>query len=437
MKTNLLKILTKANFAVTSILLLCYGIIRYKVAFLRPEAKGDENSFLKMFNFFSENGYSEALAKGNSILFNLVASFVDFFASNPLFSLRITSLLFGILTIYMVLKIQKKFFSFDNKSYRNLAWITSVNVLIVSSILFLGINDTILYFLTALFFYYFLHLIQNTTAVKYYIYLGIIYGLMLITRKFGIIYLLPILVVLFLFFRNERLQWKQVIKNASILFLSSILIVAAANFNNLTQGKGLSFNEKELDDEINWIQLQYLTALKNSQGELAYGKHVSVEDVKQYIKENGEDSLPENSMVSSIFFDLGFTIKQSFRNVLTQTVPITRLTGILLMFIVLALLFNLRNKVKLKLPNKQYILIFSFVYILSLCFIVISYVEPRWYVSVLVLMPLPILKLLEKSIEKNKNKEVLSFLMINAALLAFIAMNAKYVITNFKEIIPF
>lgn len=435
MKTNLMNILTKINFVVTGLLLFCYGVIRFKILFPRTNAGGDENGFLAMFNFYLENGYSEALAEGNSILFNLVSSFINLFVSNPLISLRTTSFLFGISTMYLVVKIQKKFFPFQNKSYRSLAWITSMNVLIVSSIIFLGINDTILYFLTALFFYFFLHLTQNKKALKYYIYIGIVYGLMLITRKFGIIYLLPIMVVLLLFFGNERPQWNYMLKGMSFLFLSTIIIVLTANLTNLTQGKGLSFHEKKLDPEINWVQLQYLSAVKNSQGELPYGKHVSIEDVKQYLKENGEDSLPENSMTSSMFFDLGFTIKQFFKNIAIQLVPITRLTGLLLGLIVLTFIFNLKSRIKLSFPNKQYILLFSTAYILTLCFIVISYVEPRWYISVLVLMPLPIVKMLEKSIENNKNKEVFSFLIINTSLLFFVAMNVKYVMTNFKEII--
>ena len=430
-----MNILTKTNFVVTSLLLFCYGVIRYKIIFLRPEGKGDENSFLEMFNFYLENGYSEALAEGNSILFNVTSSFVNLFVSDPLFSLRVTSLLFGILTMYMILKIQKKFFPFQNKSYRNLAWITSLNVFIVSSIIFSGINDSILYFLTSLFFYFFLHLTQNKNSFKYYIYIGVIFGLMLITRKFGIIYLLPISVVFLMFFKKERIQWLQMLKGVSFMFLSTIVIVVAANFANITQGKSLSFHEKKLDNEINWVQLQYLTAIKNSQGELAYGKHVSIDETKEYLKENGLNSLPENSVTSSMFFDLGFTIKQFFKNVLIQIVPISRLTGILIFLIILSIIFNIKNRIKLSLPNKQFILLFSTVYILALCFIVISYVEPRWYISVLALLPLPILKMMEKSLEKNKRKEVFNFLIVNASLLIFVAMNMKYVITNFKVII--
>tara|TARA_R110000787_G_scaffold184181_2_gene296044 strand:+ start:1649 stop:2962 length:1314 start_codon:yes stop_codon:yes gene_type:complete len=435
MKVNLKGFLTKINFIVTSVILLLYFAIRFKIRFLQDFPSGDETSFLRMFNFYLKNGYSEALSKGNSIVFNLMASFFNLFTDNELMSLRLTSLFFGVLAFLMVLKIQRTFFPL-NKSYFLLTIITSLNTLIVSSVILSGINDTILYFLITVFIFYVLKFHRDKKVTISSLIIGIIIGFMFLTRKISITFLPSILLILLLLYHNLKITLIPKLKSLGIIFIVSIATLVLFNLPNLIDGKGISFHEKKLDSEINWKQLQYLSAIKNSQGKVIYGQHVTIGEVKHYIKKNGNESLPKDSQVSSIFFDFSFTIKQFFKNIPLQIIPITRLSGLLLLFLLLgAFLTAQKEGFKLSNIKKEYITLFLLSYILAMCFIVISYIEPRWYVGALILLPLPTYSIMQKHILRTKRKELLNFLLINAQLSLIIMMNTSYILANYKYLL--
>ncbi len=437
MKNNIRTILTKVNFIIVSVILLLYFFIRIGKVFTRPNAKGDESSFLEMFNFYLENGYAATLSEGSSILFNLASSFFNLFTSNPLYALRATSLFFGIFAFIMVVKIQRIFFPLD-KQYVLLAFLTSLNALIVSSIILSGINDSIVYFLAVLLVFFILKFHRDKNTIKSAIFIGLTIGAMFLTRKMSLLYLPAAFIVLLMLYHNIKLNTLAKIKSLGLISLMTILVVAVFNFPNLKEGKGISFHQKKLDKEITWIQLQYLTAMKNAKGEVANGQHVTIEETKAYIVENGKESLPKNSFISAIFFDFGFTVKQFFKNTVRQLTPITRLTGLLFLFLVLVAFLNLKkNRFKLSFPKNQYIILFSILFILTLCFIVITYIEPRWYVSVLILLPLPIYRILQEYTESQKKKELINFIFINAQLLFIIAMNVPYIFSNYKDLLQF
>lgn len=435
MKAKLKPILTSTNFIITSIVLLLYLAIRFKKIFLKGNPAGDETSFLEMFNFYIENGYSEALSKGNSTIFNLAASFFNLIIDNPLYSLRITSLFFGLLALLMVIRIQKTFFPLY-KEYSRLVIITSVSILTVSSIFLSGINDTIIYFLGTVFVFYVLKFHRDKKITRSSLAIGLIIGFMILTRKMSLTYLPAIFLILLLLYSNIKMNVFLKLKSLGIISIVSIATIVLFNLPNVIDGKGVSFHEKKLDEEISWIQLQYLTAVKESEGGVEDGQHVSVEYVKQYIAKNGKESLPENSLTSSIFFDFGFTVKQFFKNAFKQVVPLTRLSGLLLLFLILGLLLTIKKEgFKLSLLKQEYITIFLFSFILILCIVSINYIEPRWYVGILILLPLPVYSILQKRILEAKKNEQFNFLLINGQLAFIIVMNIPYILSNFKHLL--
>lgn len=435
MKTRLKRIVTNINFITTSIVLLAYFAIRFKKIFLKAHPAGDETGFLEVFNFYVENGYSETLSKGSSIIFNFMTSFFNLFVENPLYALRMTSLFFGISALIIAVKIQKTFFPLK-KEYALLFLITSSSMMVVSSIFLSGINDTILYFLGTVFVYFLLKFHRDKKISRSSIVIGLVLGFMILTRKMALIYFPLVILLLLLLYSNIKINLISRLKSVSIISIVTIAIIVMFNIPNISNGEGLSFHEKKLDDEISWIQLQYLTALKESEGGVEEGQHVSIEYVKQYIAKNGKESLPDNSFTSVIFFDVGFTVKQFFKNAFKQIIPITRLSGLLILFLLLGAVLTVKKERYIRsLFKQEYITIFLFSLILILCVISINYIEPRWYIGVLILLPLPVYSILQKRILETKKNELFNFLLINGQLALVIAMNAPYILSNYKHLL--
>ena len=75
----------------------------------------------------------------------------------------------------------------------------------------------------------------------------------------------------------------------------------------------------------------YLTAIGEEKGELEHGHHFSEEQVAQYLKKNGQNSLP-NSYLEGVFFNFQRTIKEFFNDLIYEIKPFTRLLGVIFLF---------------------------------------------------------------------------------------------------------
>lgn len=413
------------------LVLTVYALIRFKVRFLLPDPKGDETSFLEAFQFFKVNGFEASVENGSSILFNSVVWFFSLFGASDLMTLRITSLVFGLATLFVALYLAKKFFNLS-RIYFIIFAITGFNILVISSVYLSGINDTLLFFLISVLFYRIYSIWNNGYAlIKDSLWLGLILGAMLLTRMMSVIYFIPLALILWLLFRKQKLSFLTQAKIGALTLLILSVTVAVPNIPSLSKGKGLSFHIKKLDDRVGWPELQYLTALENSKGNIAYGKHVSVEDVVAYIEKNGEASLPK-TLTESLFMDFGFTVKEFFKDLAIQLKPISRNTGLLLLFIILALF--IKRKQLFQLTQPKIILLFTFIFIAVLCFIVVNYVEPRWYIGLLILMSISVFQMLQDALENTKQKELLSFGLLNLHLLLLMAMSASYILKNYQQL---
>jgi len=423
--------LTKLNFYITAVVLLLYSLIRFKVVFLRAYPKGDEASFLAVFKIFIDRGFYEANVMGSSTPFNFVSYLFYKITSNPLMSLRFTSLFFGILSLIFLWKFYKKYFKIP-KDYRFTAFLTAVNTMVIMSWVFTGINDVILSFLTVLLFVVFYKLkdSRNESNLRY-LYIGIIIAFMFLTRKMSLLFFPSIFVVLVSILYLKNVPFKEVSKKLVLVLASFIVIVTVFNIPSLTEKGKFSFHEKKLPtDKISWTQLQYLTTIKVEQGTLPYGKHVSIGEVLYYLDKNGENTLPK-TLTESIFFDFSRTVREFFNDLLYQTKPFIRLLGFIFLINLLLLIryfFN-RNFI-IKNILGQSIIVFSVIYISIVCFIVITYVETRWFSNVLILLPIILAERIYKfKKEKNLNKRF-DFFMINLQLFSLTVMSLPYLIKN-------
>ncbi|MFK5889287.1 MAG: glycosyltransferase family 39 protein [Flavobacteriaceae bacterium] len=425
------KPITKINFYITGLVLSLYAIIRFRIVFLRVTPKGDERSFLSVFNIVINKGFYEANVAGNSTPFNFVAYLFYKITSNGLISLRLTSLFFGILSLVFLWIFYKKYFKIP-QDYRFTAFLTAVNTMVIMSWVFTGINDIILAFLTVLLFMIIFRIKNDQKESHYsYLYIGLIIAFMLLTRKMSLLFLPSVFVVLISILYLKNTLFKAALKKIILVSASFLIIVIAFNIPSLIEKGHLSFHEKKLPSEkVNWSQLQYLTAIREEQGSLSYGKHASIDEVIQYLNENGENSLPK-TLTASIFFDFARTTREFFNDLFYQIKPFTRLLGfIFLTNLLLLIRYFFKRKFIVKNILNQPIILFSIIYMSIVCFIVITYVETRWFSNILLLLPIVLAERTYKFIKENNLGEKFDFIMINLQLLSLTVMSLPYLIKN-------
>ena len=206
------------------------------------------------------------------------------------------------------------------------------------------------------------------------------------------------------------------------------------NYPSLNENGTLSFHEKKLsyEEDVNWIQLQYLSETGYEEGMLKYGKHYTPKQVAIFLENNGKSSLP-SSTIEAIFFDLKRTIHVFIREFVFLVKPFTRLIGVLFVFNFF-LFINLMTKKKLSIKKiiKQEILLFSFIYICSLCIVINSYMEPRWLISVFLLLPIVFVDKAYNFEIENRKRNKFRFILLNLHLLAIVCMNIPYLYKNFN-----
>jgi len=428
---KLYKSFTKFNFILTCSILFIYALIRFSVVFLRATPKGDEHSFLSVFKILIEKGFYKVNVVGNSTIFNSISFLFYKITSNELMSLRLTSLTFGILTLTLLWIFYKKYFQVPN-IYRYTSFITAANTMIIMSWLFVGINDVILSFLTLLFFICIYELKKQPIKNNYlFVAIGAIMASILSTREMTILFFPSIIIVLGAFFYLNKASSKVILSKLILMTFTFIIVLFTFNFPSLAENRKLSFHQKLLNStEVNWTQLQYLTALGEEQGKLPHGKHFSVEEVAQYLKQNGQNSLPK-TISESLFFDFNRTIREFFNDSVSEIKPFSRLLGFFFIFnLMLFVLYLFKRHFIVNNILSHHLFLFSIIYILLVCFIVITYVETRWFSNVLLLLPIVFSERIYKFKIAYKLSYKFDFIMINLQLLSLTAMCLPYLIKN-------
>jgi len=425
-KKIILKLFVGFSILTTSL----YASIRLFSVFIEPSPVRDEVFFIKSFNIFIDSGFNEANILGNSTFFNCVSYVFYKVGLDRIMAMRMTSLFFGIASILLLWWFVKKNYSYLPKLYKASIIITSANALVLLSFIFKGINDSMLTFFTVLFFVIFFEIKKsNDHNRSLFIYLGIVFGLMLSTRLVSILIFPTFVLILGVYFYKQKLNYKSLIHKSGLIFVSFIVILLMFNFPSIKEKRKLSFMEKKIEyKNVSWPQVQYLTAIWLEQDKVEYGQHCKPEDVVNYIKENGENSLP-NSIFETITFNFSRSLRTSTRESFYLIKPYTRILG--LVFVLGLFLFFkgvFKKEITFKKIINNEIAVFFINYNIIIVLIICSYVEARWFTPVIVLMPILFFSYLYKYVKKNNNFEFLFFV---THFLFLGLMNVKFIMNNY------
>ena len=423
------KKITIVHAVIASLVLVCYAILRFGKLFLNNGVVGDERGYLEGFELFLVEGFYAANVAGNSTLFNSVGYVFNLFIDAPVISLRTTSLVFGVMAVVISGLIVTRHTTLS-RLYKFVALLTVLNIFIVSSFMFLAINDLPLIAFSLLSILLLLEYQKETICIRtLFIGFGILIGLMMATRMVVITYL-PAYSIAFYLVIKRRMAWKESLFNSQYFLVPLFLVISFFHYPSLIKNQSLSFHSKEMNfKDASWASLQYLSAIKSSDGELIGRKHVTIAETQAYVRAHGEDALPK-TFLESIYFDPMFTIKEFVKDFVLLVKPMTRLIGwVLIAGIIGAVLLFRKEK---KLMPLGVMTSFGLVHMVTIAFIIISYIEDRWVLGSFTLIAIVLVEMMVKasSVFGAKHKWKYDFCMINAQFAALILMNLPYILKS-------
>ena len=200
------------------------------------------------------------------------------------------------------------------------------------------------------------------------------------TRQLFLVYLPAILLAFYiLFVQSENFTKKRWIP----LFIFIIFLIL--NIPSLLKNGELSYDKKSPPEnmEVTWTQRQYLAQLMVNRGDLPNYQHPSWEQTKNYLIENGKESLPDN-IIKGIFQDPGLTLKEFFKDFFYILIYSSRGIGLILLITIGHFILRFLNHRKLYLQD--FIPIASLVIIAIFSLIIISYIELRWLCAIFIML---------------------------------------------------
>ena len=365
-------------FVLVPFLLLKIGICAFLFLNKDWSAITDGDLYMELFQRFISNGAYSEIEKGTSVMYN--------FALYPIYLLvgdvKETFIIFNslciiltiILGVYLLYKISIRF---DINIYFTY-FLCSIYIFYIISQKFINIlaNDDSFMGLLYLIIIYFS--IKNIESPKHYYFsiIGFILGLCLGTREIAILFFPFILYMIY--YSNAK------VKNLIYFVIPLVFTILIIHFPSIIAGNGLSFYNKNPED-VNWIQKNHLAISEIEKNNGIFNirpwsiwRANTFDDVREYLKQNGENSLPK-SFLDVVFNHPAQLIKMTLFNLLFLFKFYFKTIG---GFILIPLIFLFRKNFFL-LP----FLYFCFVF----CFVAYSHVEIRWLAGIEIMLFISIL----------------------------------------------
>ncbi len=371
-----------------------------------PDPVGDESVFLRDLILANVKPYPIVTSSHISIPYTYLTLITFKIIGNSLLALRLTNF---ILTMFLFLFLIKSFKKIHNGE--KLTYFITYLLFFIGSVGYfsMGTNDTL----------FNLGLIILITEVYLYL-MGKGFNFLLVlfvltisaaTRSMILIYL-PLIFISLIFLLKHNFS-----KRIWLIIIFPIFCILAMNVNNLKNGFGLSYDNKNPPinyKNLNWTQRQYLSQMQVNKGKIPNKTHVSWEFVDAYLKTNGLNSLP-STLSESLYFDIKLTIKEFIKDFLDILFYSMRQLGLAIFFLMYQVFLVLKKKQRLLYDENLYTMLISLLCIMIFSFIIISFVELRW-------LCVPFLLSIFYFVDKAKT----TFLFYNNVLLLFLMVFSMF-----------
>ena len=351
-------------FKILSIVCFVFGI--YFCSFIVC-GDGDEALFLKDLNFIKSFGWISAIEHKISIPY-LVLAYPFSFIFEDYIALRLVNIMLFIVLIFYFKK---------SKIVKNDLFYYFLIYFSATGWYFLGTNDVLFAVTLVVFFsesYSILNNYKRQSNTLFWCSLIVA----IFTREMFVIYLPAIIISFFFIYKKNHFIYRK-IAIPIVLFL----IMIFANLPSIIKNKSLSYDNKLPPKGIHstWSQRQYLAQLLVNEGKIKNNTHPTWNETDDYLKINGEQSLPISTL-SGIFFNIKLTIKEFFKDFLIVMFFSIRTTGLIIVLTFFYLIISIFDR---KISYNLYVPSILLVTTALLSFIIISYVEARWLLSVYIM----------------------------------------------------
>ncbi|MBI6118199.1 hypothetical protein [Salegentibacter maritimus] len=412
----------KLSYILLFFILTVYTIYLFQDIFLKFNYSGDENKFLKDLTTANKYGLGQAILDGTSVPYLILSYSFNLIINNSIFSLKLISLISGLILFLVLLLFDKKYLNLGS-NLKITVYLWLAYLIITQATIFLAMNDILLALFGNLFFISYFSL--SSKSSKGIFITSILLALMLFTRKMAATYIISFFSLYFFlsFFLNHKdhLNYKHGLQLISTSFIVFIIL----NSYSLISQQKFSFDDKTLTGPVNWAQWDYYNALLIDSGNQERFKHVTLKETENYLVENGKSSLP-STFFEMIFFNPRLTIKEFFIDSAIGIKYLVRQTGLFIFPFSIFLITRIKKVYFTKSISKtDFIYFYSFIYFLMICFIVITNIQPRWF---LVFLPITLL-LISKDLNKLSKKNQQVFSILNN--LTLIIMCLPYIFNKF------
>jgi hypothetical protein len=341
----------------------------YYFFFLSQAGGGDESLFVNDLIFIKTDGWIAAIEKSISIPYMMLVYPFSFFLKEYM-ALRVAN---GLILILLLLYFFKMVKINTSPFYFYLFFF-----LATSKYFFAGTNDALFFtglviFMTEVFYF-----IKNEKMnCQVLAFSGLIVSFF--TREMFLVYLPVVILGLYFLYINGFSFFNKKMIFPILLFFFFMLV----NSPSLKLNNKLSYDDKTPSSEVkaSWSQRQYLAQLLVNEGVLQNFSHPSWEQTQEYLIVNGPKSLPDG-IVEGLTFDYSLTIKEFFKDFYYSMFFGLRQLGLILLFPFYFIVTNLKKQ---NILNSEMYIPYSLIIMLCVfSLIIISFIEPRWYIAVFI-----------------------------------------------------
>ena len=397
---------------------LFYIIIRFiDVFFIFTPWVGDEYGYGQELAMYIEKGYGTAVINGISIPFTLFVYLLNNLLGDISLSLRVSGTLFTLTTvIYIYYRA-----NFDKKNIKVLLSFTFFLIGTISGT-FYGTNDSFFFLGVIIFVNEASLLITDSRAYnQLLLFIG---AIIMITTRLHFIIWIPIFFLSWIIFSLISIfDFDK--KKILIIILSIVLGLVTTTILNYPRIKNgdyrFSYENKiyHKHPDSNYIQWHYYSQhIANGNGLGFFSKMVDYNEVREYLKYNGDDSLP-NSIIEWLSYNPRDILLNGIRSIIEIIIISVRYVGILLLFVPYIIYQKYKNKI---FDQNLFLLVFNLVGIAIFAIIWPHLVQHRW------LYPIYIFHLIilfsDRSIKTEKTYSY--FLVCNLFLIDFIIVWALW-----------
>lgn len=378
---------------------------------------GDEICFLEAHDLIEKNGLFNELTKGKiSPLFSIISTCLNYFIQDILITYRTISFLATLATLYLVFRFAKN--KLEVKGYYLMGILILSFSFLGFRIYWQGLNDSIFHLCIVLAFYILYKIQFQNKATKYYILVGIIFGLMIGTR-----FLSFVVIPCFIFFFSNS------IRNILITGTATLLVGLVFHIPSLSSGNGFADQDKEPKNGMTWAQKNYVSQKLIYEKKLNEGRRVTWGELENYIKENGKEDLPTKFTetltkspkitLNSLYNNVVFSIKKTYLTFLGL--------GLFLLFYIYYFTFKNKNQITTNLKYCRNFTSSFWLHTALISLVSFTQIEPRWYTA-FIYLAIVITHYLFQSLKTGSEEKKLLFFKINLILISVFQL--QFILTD-------